>query len=104
MGVVIVEDAERYGRKDAREVEEKCRREDFLRRLDARQAVLVIGGVVRQAAGEVLADALPEAAQLLRFLESIDTRATFTTVFPLAAALQAVEIQQNTRRAPRAPL
>lgn len=68
VGVVIVQNTKRYGRKDASKVEEERRREHLLRRLDATQAVLVIGCVVGQSASKILADPLAEAAQLFRFL------------------------------------
>lgn len=68
VGVVVVEDAERDGRKDAREVEEERRRENLLWRFDSCQAVFVVGDVVRQAAGKILADALTEPTEPFRFL------------------------------------
>lgn len=68
MSVVIVENAESDGRKDAGEIEEERRRQHFLWRLDADQAVLVIGDVVRQPAGQILADTLAETAQLVPLL------------------------------------
>ena len=48
MRVVIVENAESNSRQDAGKVEEERRRQDLLRRLDARQSVFVIGNVVRK--------------------------------------------------------
>ena len=68
MSVVVVEDAERDGRKDAREVEEERRRENLLWCFDSGQTVCVVGDVVRQAAGKILADALAEPTKFLRFL------------------------------------
>ena len=47
VGVVIVEDAESDGGKDASKVEEAGGRQHFLRRLEAEDAVRVVGDVVR---------------------------------------------------------
>ena len=46
MSVVVIQYAEGDGRKDAGKVKEERRGKDLLRRLDARQSVLVIGDVV----------------------------------------------------------
>ena len=85
MGVVVVEDPECDGRQDAGKVKEQRRRQDLLRGLDARQAVLVVGHVMRQSPGEILSNTLAEPAQLLVVLPPKNPKMKLATASKILA-------------------
>ena len=71
MSVVVVEDSESDGREDAGEIEEKGRRDHFLDRLRAGQAIRVIADVMGQPPTQVIHYVLPELAPSLLRLQAV---------------------------------